>query len=34
VEYLRSYLPGDETDGKKTGDVACRYSVKPKELHA
>ena len=30
VDYVRCYLPKDETDKRKTGDVAYSYEVKPK----
>jgi hypothetical protein len=34
VDYVRSYLPKDETAGRKTGDVAHSYSIKAKPAHA
>jgi len=34
VDYVRSYLPQDETAANKTGDIAYSYSVKSKGLHA
>jgi hypothetical protein len=34
VEYVRSFLPKDETAQNKTGDVAHSYTVKAKEHHA
>lgn len=34
VEYVRSFLPQDETDRQKTGDLAHSYIVKPKSSHA
>ena len=34
VEYIRSFLPKDETAQNKTGDIAHSYTVKPKSLHA
>ena len=34
VEYVRSYLPKDETVQNKTGDIAHSYTVKAKSLHA
>jgi len=34
VEYVRSFLPKDETGQNKTGDIAHSYTVKPKSLHA
>ena len=34
VEYVRSFLPKDETAQNKTGDVAHSYTVKAKSLHA
>ena len=27
VDYVRSFLPGDETDGRKNGDVAFSYTI-------
>ena len=30
VEYVRVYLPKDETNGRKTGEVAFSYTVTPK----
>ena len=34
VEYLRSFLPKDETPQNKTGNIAHNYTVKAKGLHA
>ena len=34
VEYVRSFLPKDETALNKTGDIAHSYSVRAKGLHA
>ncbi|MDR3458768.1 MAG: metallophosphoesterase [Verrucomicrobiae bacterium] len=34
VDYVRSYLPKDETAQNKTGDIAHSYTVKAKGLHA
>ena len=34
VDYVRSYLPKDETAQHKTGDIAHSYTVKAKGLHA
>jgi len=34
VDYVRSYLPKDETPQQKTGDVAYSYALKPKTAHA
>jgi hypothetical protein len=34
VEYVRSYLPADETAQKKTGEIAHSYIIKPKGSHA
>jgi len=34
VEYVRSFLPKDETAQNKTGDIAHSYTVKSKSLHA
>ena len=34
VEYVRSFLPKDETAQNKTGDIAHSYTVKAKALHA
>ncbi len=34
VEYVRSFLPKDETAQNKTGDIAHSYTVKAKEHHA
>ena len=34
VEYVRSFLPKDETAQNNTGDIAHSYTVKPKSLHA
>ena len=34
VEYVRSYLPKDETIQNKTGDIAHSYTVKSKADHA
>jgi hypothetical protein len=33
VDYIRCYLPKDETAQHKTGEVACTYSVKPRNDH-
>ena len=33
VDYVRSFLPKDETGQQKTGAVACSYTIKPKEKH-
>ena len=30
VEYVRSYLPKDETDQHKTGEIAHSYTIKAK----
>ncbi|MEI8244300.1 MAG: metallophosphoesterase [Lentisphaerota bacterium] len=27
VEYIRSWLPGDETEQHKNGEIACHYSI-------
>ncbi|MGD0090608.1 MAG: metallophosphoesterase [Planctomycetota bacterium] len=34
VDYVRCYLPKDETDKRKTGEVAYSYTIKPKGGHA
>jgi len=34
VDYVRSFLPKDETAQNKTGDLAHSYTVKAKGLHA
>jgi hypothetical protein len=34
VDYVRSFLPKDETALAKTGDIAHSYIVKSKEVHA
>ena len=34
VEYVRSFLPKDETAQNKTGDVAHSYAIKSKNAHA
>ena len=34
VEYVRSFLPKDETAQNKTGDIAHSYIVKAKSSHA
>ena len=34
VDYVRSYLPKDETAQQKTGDVAHSYVIQPKISHA
>jgi hypothetical protein len=34
VEYVRCYLPKDETAQRRTGEVAHRYTIKPKRNHA
>jgi len=34
VDYVRCYLPKDETDRRKTGEVAYTYTIKPKASHA
>jgi hypothetical protein len=34
VDYVRSYLPKNETAGRKTGDIAHSYSIKAKPAHA
>ena len=33
VDYVRCYLPKDETDQRKTGEVAYSYTIKPKGGH-
>jgi hypothetical protein len=33
VDYVRTYLPKDETAGRKTGDVAHTYTIKAKVPH-
>ena len=33
VDYVRCYLPKDETGQRKTGEVAHSYMVKPKDSH-
>ncbi|MEI7959239.1 MAG: hypothetical protein WCI40_09035, partial [Verrucomicrobiota bacterium] len=33
VDYVRSYLPKDETTQQKTGDVAHSYVIQPKVAH-
>ena len=34
VDYVRCYLPKDETDQRKTGEVAHSYTIKAKGSHA
>ena len=34
VDYIRSYLPKDETDQRKTGEIAHSYTVSSKATHA
>jgi hypothetical protein len=34
VDYLRCYLPQDETDQQKNGEVAHSYVIKSKAAHA
>ena len=34
VDYVRSYLPADETPARKTGEIAHSYTIKPKITHA
>ena len=34
VDYLRTYLTQDETAQRKTGELAHRYTIKPKNSHA
>lgn len=34
VDYVRCYLPKDETAQRTTGEVAYRYTIKPKGGHA
>jgi hypothetical protein len=34
VDYVRCYLPKDETAQRKIGEVAHRYAIKPKSSHA
>ena len=34
VDYLRCFLPEDESGQQQTGTVACSYTIKPKENHA
>jgi hypothetical protein len=34
VEYVRSFLPKDETAQSKTGDIAHSYTVKARQSHA
>ena len=34
VDYVRCYLPKDETDQRKSGEVAHSYTIKPRGSHA
>ena len=34
VDYVRCYLPKDETAQQKTGDIAHSYTIKAKASHA
>ena len=34
IDYVRCYLPKDETDRQKTGEVAHSYTIKAKGSHA
>ena len=34
VDYIRSFLPKDETARNKTGDLAHSYTIKAKGEHA
>ena len=34
VDYVRCYMPKDETDQKRTGEVAHSYTLKPRSSHA
>ena len=34
VDYVRCYLPQDETAGQKTGDIAHSYTIQAKASHA
>ena len=34
VDYVRCYLPKDETDERKTGEVAHSYTIKSRTSHA
>lgn len=34
VDYVRCYLPKDETDERRTGEVAYSYTIKAKGGHA
>ncbi|MFO1476415.1 MAG: metallophosphoesterase family protein [Verrucomicrobiota bacterium] len=34
VDYVRSFLPKDESVGRKTGDSAHRYTIRPRTGHA
>ena len=34
VDYVRSFLPKDETAHNKTGEIAHSYTVKAKTSHA
>ena len=34
VDYIRSFLPKDETTQRKTGDIAHSYTIKTKTSHA
>ena len=34
VDYVRCYLPKDETDKQKSGEVAHSYTVRAKASHA
>jgi hypothetical protein len=34
VDYVRCYLPQDETARQKTGDIAHSYTIKVKTNHA
>jgi hypothetical protein len=33
VDYVRTYLPKDETAGRKTGEIAHTYTIKAKVHH-
>ena len=34
VDYVRTYLPKDETDQRKTGEIAYSYSLPPRTAHS
>jgi len=34
VDYVRSYLPADETNQRKNGEIEYSYTIKPRDSRA